>query len=624
MSSEHSVTLSYIQNGSVHREKCEVDFQEHHELCIIGAGTAGSMAAISGAMHGIDTVVIEKSNRIGGLGVNGGVFTYFYGSKNGLFTKINDECYEYEKNGYMGAVIDRRVEDAVSPVSKNYVLHKTAEKYGCNLYLSADVCGVYSIGRQIVGIRCIKDGNIINISAEVFVDCTSTAAAARMFGCEMLPGRKYDNAALPFSKAIGKITDDVCKDFDNGWWHYDYTHLPDRTEHFRISSLWSVFDMPCTDSAEKYSEKLLECSSIGPCISKNVSRMYYLGSVPGEREIYHVQTEKVITIDDIVHKDENTTPLFYTFEPLDCTNADIGFEDFTFQDWKMCVSDMGFSIGIEKETLIAKAADNLLIAGKILGADHSAAGGIRMRADMEKCGEAAAAIALCSIKSGTPLRETDSAEIQKILSETNCYCKDDNKNFAELRVPVNTERKPYAFPDDGEIKKAFESTYAGRALWKTIYLWDSQKRDILKEWLNTGTDTFRLNCAYALGASGDESGRKLITDFINKAEPVSGDELSYCVYPRYIRSLSIAARYGWTEVIDTLEETLSCEALNIYPPEFSKFRYAVTSLCIRTFETIYNQCPELQNRIRLFLLNLATPKDNFMKRIYANTPFLKT
>ena len=458
MHTENFISLSYIKDGGVYRENCKVSFDRECDLCVVGIGTAGSMAALAGAMYGLDTVGVERCNSIGGLGVNGGVFTYYYGSKNGLFTKINSKCYSLEENGYMTAVIDKKVEDAISPALKSYVLSNAAKDFGCDLYLSTDVCGVYSIDRKIIGIRCICEEKIINISAKVFIDCSSSAVLARMFGCKMLPGRKYDNGKMPFSKAIGRITNDILKDFSNGWWHYDYTHLPDKTENYRINGVWSVFGMPQLDSPERYTDSILACSASEPCINDKISRMYYLGCVTGERENYHIRTDKILTLEDAVYKTASKHPLFYTFEPLDCTNPDLGFEDALMQDWKMCVSDMGFSIGIEKEVLIAKDADNLLVAGKILGANHNIAGGIRMKADMEKCGEAAAAIAFCAINGNTSVRMADNTKIQELLSKSNCYCEEDNKGFAELRVPVNTMRKPYLFPESSDdIKRKFES-----------------------------------------------------------------------------------------------------------------------------------------------------------------------
>lgn len=617
--------LSYLTDGKIQYEKCNIKFDTQCDFCVVGLGTAGSMAALAGAKYGLDTVGIERCSSIGGLGVNGGVFSYFYGSKNGLFTSINDRCYELSEHGYMKSVIDRRIEDAIPPALKSYALNEAADKYKCRIYTDTDVCGVYSEGRKIIGIKCIRNGKEINISAKVFVDCSSSAVLSRCFGCEMLPGREYDNEKMPYSKAIGTVSDYVMKDFSCGWWHYDYTHMPDKTDEMRISGTWSIFGMPRLSSPEAYCASILDCSSSSPCIDDTVkNRLYYLGCVPGEREAYHVRTERVLTLSDVVNQTKFTKPLFYTFAPLDCTNHDCGYESWLLQDWRYCVSDMGFSVGIEKEVLIAKDADNLIVAGKILGADHSIAGGVRMKADMEKCGEAAAALAFCSVTDKCSIRDVSYSHIAELLKKTKCLCDDDNFGFAKLNVSLNTQRQPYDFPNTQEaVKEEFKSPVADKSLWTAAYIWNDEKREIIKQWIKDGSDTFKINCACALGMSGSDCGKDILTDFVNRCEKAPAEALKGGKYSQYIKALSVCAKFGWVEIMPALEQTLMSGAVNIYPESYLKYRWITVSICMRAFETIYTKNPALRDKIRNFILSLPVQSDENMKRIYGDTPFLQ-
>ena len=611
--------LSYIKNGKIHREMTECVFDRECDLCVAGLGTAGAIAAIAAASYGLDTVGVERCRSIGGLGVNGGVFSYYYGSKNGLFTEINSDCYKMSENGYMPSVTDRRIEDSLPPAVKNYVLNKYAKAASCDVYTDTDICGVYSEGRKIIGIKCIRENKIINIRAKIFVDCTSTAVLSRCFGCEMLGGREYDNGKMHYSKAVGKKSNYVCKDLSSGWFHHDYTHMPDTTEEMKIVGVWSMFGMPKLESAEKYTDSILDCSAGSPCAEDKFNdALIYLGSVPGERETYHVRTERVLSLRDVVYRTEFKEPLFYTFAPLDCTNIDCGFESPLFQDFRYCVSDMGFSVGIEKDVLIAKDADNLLVAGKIIGVDHSLAGGIRMKADMEKCGEAAAAAAFCAIANQCSVREAKYSEIKKLLTKSGCFNENDNKHFAELRKPLATERKSYAFPKTAEdIKRDFESTVASRSLWKAAYIWNDEERKVIETWIKGGSDTFKINCAIALGMSGSQCGRKILTDFINKAERVPPEALSGGTYSQYIKALSLAQRFCWTEVKDTMKNILLSFGSNIYPAEKTKFCRIVTSVCIRALVE-FSKIPGHECEICAFLKEIPKPDNDSLTDIYNN------
>lgn len=608
--------LSYIKNGKIYSENTMCDFDRECDVCIAGLGTAGSVAAIAAASYGLDTVGIERSRLMGGLGVNGGVFSYYYGTKSGLLTKINDDCYKMCEKGYMPSVTDRRIEDSVPPSVKACILEKYARENGCELLCDTDICGVYSDGRKIIGIRCICDNRIINISAKIFIDCTSTAVLSRCFGCEMLDGRDYDNGTMHYSKAVGKKSDYICKDFESGWFQHDFTHMPDKTDEMKITGVWSIYGMPDFSTAEKYSKNLLSCSASSPCTEEKAENaLLYLGSVPGERETYHVKTEKVLSLKDIVYRKEFSEPLFYTFAPLDCTNSDCGFESPMLQDFRYCVSDMGFSAGIEKEMLIAKDADNLLIAGKIIGADHSAAGGIRMKADMEKCGEAAAAVAFCAIKENRPVRDANYNEIKNILLKSGCFNESDNMHFSELRKPLGTERKPYAFPEN--IKSDFESPFASRSLWKAAYLWNDEERSVLNEWIKDGSDTFKINCAAALGMSGSQEGRKILCDFINKCEKIPPEALRGGRYSQYVRALSLAERFCWTETEDTMKSIILSFGENVCSEKSTKHLRIITSICIGALVNFAKANPELKDEIYSFLNNLPKP-DKHLNDIYNN------
>ena len=123
--------------------------------------------------------------------------------------------------------------------------------------------------------------------------------------------------------------------------------------------------------------------------------------------------------------------------------------------------------------------------------------------------------------------------------------------------------------------------------------------------------------------SGSDYGKDILTNFVNRCEKVPAEALKGGKYSQYIKALSVCARFGWTEIIPALKQTLMSAALNIYPESCLKYRWITVSICMRAFETIYAKNPSLRKNIRDFILSLPVQSEKNMKRIYNNTLFLQ-
>lgn len=533
--------LNYLSDKKHIKEKTNPKFDAFYDVCVVGLGTAGAIAAIAAAKKGVSVIGIEKLNSMGGTGTNGGVYDYFYGNDGGMFEEINRECFETVKHGYLST--DRFENKASIPgCVKSEILEQYAKENGCKIYYSTSVTGVFTQENKVVGIRIFKDGAFEDISAKIVMDCSGEAFLCRMCGCTMMPGRTYDNQLMKFSKPVGMIY--------GGY----------------LVSVWQNCDFTDLNDAYTYSKKALE-SMCRPMELRdsytNESRIMFESSHIGMRETYCVETEETFTFKEYIEGKEIKEPLFYGFAPLDNTNHDIVFESDEHKDWFIFASmcDYGFSVGVSKEMLIPKGYDGLMIAAKGIGIGHDMSGLLRMKKDMEKCGEAAAAVAAYAVKNNIEPRDVPYDAIIDELKRTGCFKKENNSGLCRVRAALDgTNPNPKLPESKEEIKKVLSSDNPGTGFWKVRI---SEKEKIipeLKKWLLQSDERLRKNAALCLGMIGDNSGIKVIHKILNSPPQMPEKIVSVRYYTDFARAIVVAGRLKDEKAVDKLSDIVESNA----------------------------------------------------------------
>lgn len=512
------------------------------DVCVAGLGTAGSFAAIAASGKGTSVIGVEKLGSMGGTGTNGGVYDYFFGNDGGMFEEINEECFEMVKNGYLST--DRYENKSSIPgCVKSAVLEKYALKNGCKLYYNTSVTGVFTEDDKVIGIRIFKDGEFINIGAKVVMDCTGEAFICRMCNCKMMPGRVYDNQLMRFSKPVGMIYDGYLVSI---WCNYDFTDLKD---------------------AFQYSKKALESMTIPVALKEdytNNGRVLYESAHIGMRETFCVETEETFTFKDYIEGKNVKEPLFYGFAPLDNTNHDVVFESDEHKDWfifgSMC--DYGFSVGVSKEMLIPKGYDGLMIAAKGIGIGHDLSGLLRMKKDMEKCGEAAGVIAANAVKNNISVKNVSYKEIIPELKKTGCFDEENNSGLHRLRNAIDGSYLEPALPESIEdIKRVLSSDNPGTAFWKVAVSDKKKIIPVLKEWLELRDERLKKNSAIALGMIGDDSGIETIRKILNSSPKNPEKIYSVRYYPDFAKAIVIAGRLQDEKSVDRLLDIVESDGI---------------------------------------------------------------
>lgn len=536
--------LNYIYNKEFKTRDITPEFDEHTDVCVVGLGTAGAIAAISASKQGVSVIGIEKLSIPGGAGTAGGVYDYFFGNNGGVFEEINEKSFDMMSKGYLST--DRYENKSSLPgYAKGKILNDYAKKYGCSFYFNSSVTGVYTSGNNVCGIQIFKDGRLLNISSKIVIDSTGEALVCRLAGCTLMPGRLSDNRLMLFSKPIGRIYDGY------------------------LVSIWQNYDFINIQNAAEYSKKVLESMSRTLAYDdfySNESRTIYESSHIGLRECYCVQTEETYTIYDYMNGKKQKDCLFYAFAPLDNTNHDIAFENDANQDWMMlcAMPGYGFSVGVTKNMMLPKGISGMMIASKGIGVGHDLSGLVRMKKDMEKCGETAGTAAAVAVKKNKSLNDVTRDEIIGITAETGCFNEENNYGLCDITdmkaVRAGKYKKAYIPSTEKEIHDLLTKYDFGTALWR---IRTSKKDDViplLKKWINEDNHRLKINCAFALGMLEDASGIEYIRSIIRSQPEMPEKIIHVRYYTDFSKALLLAGRLKDTEVIDDLLKIINTNA----------------------------------------------------------------
>lgn len=488
-----SVTRHTLIDGK--HVECAYDGKFDHEcdVCVVGAGTAGAVAAISAARRGMDVLTVDLAPIPGGTGTAACVWDYYYGADGGLYEEVNAEADEILAGGnYIPSTVPDYKKSYPTAV-KSLALVREFEKYHVRSIWSAFVTDVFTEDGKVIGVAASDGEKTITVRADVVID-GAEGAVCRLIGLKTLGGRRSDGKLARFSRTVGKMM--------NG----------------HMYGIWSFNDDFAGKSPEESARLNLEWACRMPCLPDRMNedrRLYSMGCEVGRREVLCVETEKVYTFLDLLEGRIPENPIFYTFAPLDNANPDLWNEDEEFQDWQMLCTlhASGISVGIPPECLIPKGTRGLLVAGKHIGTGHTMTSTVRMKTDMEKCGEAAGVMASMMTEhdcdAQTICRERF-AELREILSETGCYNKENDRGVCDLNQPDNGMWKSVKLPETvDELRESLASIYPSLGLF-AVRTVKGRGGDVegfknaLVGWLDSDDKLLRENSAVALGLIGDK------------------------------------------------------------------------------------------------------------------------
>jgi hypothetical protein len=472
-----------VVSAEVKRDATKDAFSRNFDVIVVGLGTAGAISAITAANKGLHVLGLERLNAMGGAGTIGAIVGYYFGSKGGLFESIDEETKQLEGIGYTKA-------RGTNAEVKKYVLERKALDAGVTVQYESAVIGVYMEGTTLCGVRWIGPSGIQEAGCRILIDASGEAEVCAIIGAAMhMSGRQMDGKMQPFSHPLIALKDDWVQPFYTDSGYVNQTNEEDLTQAIMQSAC--IF----THMPDRFEES---------------RKFLKLAPQLGIREGRFILGEEQVTFADLIADRQSQEPLLYAYSNVDNHGKDIAFESDLQQDWAVAASLWGLnlSVPIPLGALIPKGYDNVLVAGRSIAIDHDLAACVRMKRDMQKCGEAAALAAYVALSQGLPLRSVPYEQLRPLLLETGCLRSSNNVGMKNGMTTQDDESNvSLVWLSDHElIKEGLASDKPGIAIWSARRI-GSAINASLNEWMSDSAPDREHLCkhsAFALALQGDK------------------------------------------------------------------------------------------------------------------------
>lgn len=414
-----------------------------YNLIVAGGGFAGTVAAIEAAKHGVDVLLIEKYNCLGGAAANSLVtpFMKFWTNNKktkekiylcgNLFLEIIDEMRKVSGIEKENNVNDISFDEEILKL----VLNRMCIKYGVTLLFDTTIINAKVSDKKITSIEAFGKSMKMEFFADSFIDATADAELSYLAGCDFVLGREKDNLCQPMTLCFRlsgvdkeKFTENKQKinhlykefkekgliknpredvlifgNFNDGVLHFNSTRIikKDPTNPFDI-----------TDAEIEAREQVFELHKF---LKENIegfenSRVLSTALMIGIRESRKIIGEYTLCENDLKSLARFDDAIAVANYDIDIHNPEgAGTSHFFFKDEEW--------YEIPYRCLIPKNIDNMLVAGRCISSTHEAQASLRIMPYCAEIGQAAGAAAFVAKEDNVNVRHSDINKIQKILKD---------------------------------------------------------------------------------------------------------------------------------------------------------------------------------------------------------------
>lgn len=174
--------------------------QQHYDLIVAGGGFAGTAAAIAAARQGLQVLLFDKGNALGGAANCNLVMPFMR-----HHTTVNQERFflcrgifaeiKHEMEVLGGCQNDRTFHDEILKL----VLNRMAKDAGVTLLFGVYLTGVKQENGSIQSLSLSGVSGSFSLSADSFIDATGDGALSVLAGCEAQLGRLPDHLCQPMT-----------------------------------------------------------------------------------------------------------------------------------------------------------------------------------------------------------------------------------------------------------------------------------------------------------------------------------------------------------------------------------------------------------------------------------------
>lgn len=453
--------------------KLNIEKEKRYDVTVIGGGPSGVCAAICAARLGVKVLLVEKGNCLGGMATQGlvGPFMTCYDAAGeemiikGIFEEIVNRLCE---RGYAIHPSEVRAGTAFTSWIKIGHDHVTPfESEGLKLVLDdmvteAGVDVLYHTSfltpildkSKLIGVVLSSKSGLEAVYSAVTIDATGDGDVAARAGVPFEFGNEELGLVQPatmFYHISNVDTDaleaDIMANIDN---FYRKDGVNYRSLHWRVSEArengdWSLdrvsiglFRMPKKDEWCVNTSRIMKIDStsnesltrgeiegrrqaeeITKFFRKYVpgckdARVKSTASHLGIRESRHIKGEYRLLADDLLSGKVPSDSVFVAANSVD-VHGRFGPKSNEY------IPIEGRFYGIPYRSLLPVGIDGLLLTGRCLSADSTAAGAVRVMPPCMAMGQASGTAAALSVKGGCTPRELDASILRSVLKENGVY-----------------------------------------------------------------------------------------------------------------------------------------------------------------------------------------------------------
>ncbi len=443
------------------------------DVLVVGAGPAGVCAAIAAARNGMNVILTEQGGFSGGMATRGlvGPFMTCYDAKGekmiirGLFEEIVDRMVKcgfaiHPSEVRAGTAFTSWIKvghDHVTPFEAEglkLVLDEMLYEAGVTVLYHTTFTEPVLSGNTVTGAMFVSKSGLEQINCKVIIDCTGDGDVATRSGAEFEMGNEELGLVQPATMFfhIGNVdTDaveaDIQANIDNFYRRdgVNYRSLHWRVTEAREAGDWSLdrvsiglFRMPkkdewCintsrimkVDSTDNRSltyaeiEGRKQADEIMRFFRKYVpgcadARLKATASHVGIRESRHIKGDYRLTADDLLSAKVPHDSIFVAANSVD-VHGRFGPRSNEY------IPINGDYYGVPYRSLVPMGLDGILVAGRCLSADSTAAGAVRVMPPCMAMGQAAGTAAALAVKNGVTVRNCDITELREKLTSDGAY-----------------------------------------------------------------------------------------------------------------------------------------------------------------------------------------------------------
>jgi len=412
--------------------------KKKYDMIVVGGGFAGVAAAIEAAEKGLQVLLVEKYNCLGGAAMNCLVMPFMpywtIDPNTGKQTVLTGDIFakiitELEKLGGTLQSKDRTFDEELLKL----VLNRLCIAHGVELLFNTTVVGVQVENGALVSIKAWGKSRMLELTADYFVDATGDAELSVLAGCDYHVGRKEDGLCQPMTLCFRVAGIDMEKFRENRKYitpRYRefqekgliknpredvllFKTMHDSILHFnttRIVKLDPTDPVAVTNAELEAREQVFELHNFLKNNIPGFEESYVLSTAMqiGIRESRMIKGEYTLTQEDL-------KSLARFEDAIAVANYDIDIHNPEGSGTSHYYFGKGEWYEIPYRCLLPVGTTNLLVAGRCISSTHEAQASYRIMPFCSELGQAAGAAVSVAKKSGKALRDIDIKQLQQIL-----------------------------------------------------------------------------------------------------------------------------------------------------------------------------------------------------------------